>query len=400
MRAEFSHQTRRVLAARAGHRCSAPDCNQTTTGPGAGPYDVDDIGTASHIFAATPGGPRGTGGLSEHQRRDIANGIWLCATHGRLVDGNDGGLYPAALLQGWRSLHEARTRLALKGARANFGWIEFLRVTNAPVVGDYQMVLSSHNLIIGRNAGGKTMLLNLLASGSNPESLEGFTYRDRTVEVELRWHDPDPRLLKIVADAVATNFVLDGQAVPFVSTPYQVFKFSKEWGRCGASSNPRAYLPGWPAAPMLYGMYERSFVNTLKAAQELSGGSIQDAEIGESGVVRIAAVRRGGTQWIELGSPAISAAESVTLDLDICLAIAVARARDKVTLLAFDGLMSMFDGDSRGRIFERLTEREWPFQIVVTSVDEESAANVDAMWLVTHLRPRHEVEMYSVDQER
>ena len=85
-RADFPAKVRVVIAQRAGYRCSIPTCSRLTIGPGDGPTQIAEIGVASHIYAASLGGPRGTGGLSFDQRRGVDNGIWLCADHAKLVD--------------------------------------------------------------------------------------------------------------------------------------------------------------------------------------------------------------------------------------------------------------------------------------------------------------------------
>src|SRR2546423_14326392 len=110
-RIEFPAKVRRLIAERAGYRCSKPDCRRPTLGPGPGPHDVACIGVAAHIYAAAPGGPRGTSGWSANRRRDVANGIWLCEDHARMIDTNNGNAFPAQLLIQWRSVHEAFLQL-------------------------------------------------------------------------------------------------------------------------------------------------------------------------------------------------------------------------------------------------------------------------------------------------
>ena len=68
--ADFPARTRRLIAERAGYRCSMPECRRQTLGPGTGPRDVACIGIAYHIYSAAPGGPRGTGGLTREQLPD------------------------------------------------------------------------------------------------------------------------------------------------------------------------------------------------------------------------------------------------------------------------------------------------------------------------------------------
>ena len=97
-RIEFAAPTRRLVAARAGHRCSMPQCGRVTIGPDTQPDEFVDSGVAAHIFSASAGGPRGQGGLSDEQLASASNAIWLCAIHARMVDANRGVSYPAPLL--------------------------------------------------------------------------------------------------------------------------------------------------------------------------------------------------------------------------------------------------------------------------------------------------------------
>src|SRR5260221_12538963 len=115
-RIEFSPAVKRVVAERAGLRCSVPSCGQITTGPGAHENQVAHTGMACHIHSAAEAGPRGRGGLSDTELASEQNAIWCCYTHGKLIDTNDGGRFPPELLHRWRALHEARID------RERLGW--------------------------------------------------------------------------------------------------------------------------------------------------------------------------------------------------------------------------------------------------------------------------------------
>jgi hypothetical protein len=67
-----------------------------------------NVGVASHITAAASGGPRYDSNLSSEQRRHQSNGIWLCQTHGKLVD-SDSGHFTIEGLRGWKRLAEERS---------------------------------------------------------------------------------------------------------------------------------------------------------------------------------------------------------------------------------------------------------------------------------------------------
>jgi len=82
---------------------------------------VVNIGIAAHITAAAAGGPRYDATLSSEQRRDHSNGIWLCQTHGKLVD-SDEVHFTVAMLREWKTQAEQssfRAILSRQGAPAN-----------------------------------------------------------------------------------------------------------------------------------------------------------------------------------------------------------------------------------------------------------------------------------------
>src|ERR1017187_9062507 len=102
MRDDFTAKTRRLVAERSAFRCSFPECDRTTIGPGSTTNEAASNGVAAHIFSAAAGGPRGRGGLSSEQLRSPTNAIWLCADHARLVDTNRGTKFPPATLQSYK----------------------------------------------------------------------------------------------------------------------------------------------------------------------------------------------------------------------------------------------------------------------------------------------------------
>jgi hypothetical protein len=52
-REEFSDDTKRIIAQRAGYRCSFPNCDRVTIGPGKAFDDVILVGEAAHIYSAS-----------------------------------------------------------------------------------------------------------------------------------------------------------------------------------------------------------------------------------------------------------------------------------------------------------------------------------------------------------
>ena len=119
-RDEFSKATRQAVALRAGYRCSMPDCRRPTAGPSEesdGSYAV--IGQAAHIHAAASGrgARRYLETMTEDERADISNAIWLCANHALLID-RDEATYTPEVLRATKREHELLCAEELRGAHA------------------------------------------------------------------------------------------------------------------------------------------------------------------------------------------------------------------------------------------------------------------------------------------
>jgi hypothetical protein len=225
-RAEFSSATRRIIAERAGYQCSVLNCGRLTVGPGAGKDKVLNIGMAAHIFAASPGGPRGTGGLSAAERSEPENGIWCCYAHGKAIDSETGNAFSAAELKAWKRLHEARKGAEVSGAAQDrFGLVESISVNSAPALAGRKFDLGMRNIITGPNASGKTILTRLIASVAYPEHVAEMSRR-RNVDIDVRWFDPYTHDVNTTGRSGNVTHVLDGRRVPYIARPYKTILLS------------------------------------------------------------------------------------------------------------------------------------------------------------------------------
>ena len=109
-RDDFTVKTKEIMAHRAGYRCSKPDCGIPTRGAASDDDKTINVGFAAHITAASSGGPRYNPALTKDQRRHHKNGIWLCGTHGKLVD-SDESHFTVEELHKWKRLAERRSFL-------------------------------------------------------------------------------------------------------------------------------------------------------------------------------------------------------------------------------------------------------------------------------------------------
>lgn len=115
---DFTQDIKNKLAERAAYICSNPSCNRMTIGPdNSNQSKSTKAGIASHICAASPGGPRYDMSQNTTIRKSISNAIWLCGTCSILIDKNNGLDYPADHLHKWKIDHENLTKECLEGSK-------------------------------------------------------------------------------------------------------------------------------------------------------------------------------------------------------------------------------------------------------------------------------------------
>ena len=114
MRDEFSQNVKESLAKRVGYLCSNPNCRHSTSGPQQNSEKAVNVGAASHITAASFGGPRFDCNLTPEQRGSFDNGIWLCQTCGKLID-SDVNRYTVDVLREWKVQAELNASDRLEG---------------------------------------------------------------------------------------------------------------------------------------------------------------------------------------------------------------------------------------------------------------------------------------------
>lgn len=225
-RANFKPKIRDLIAAAAGHQCSFPACNRRTTGPGPTSEYISNSGYAAHIYAASIGGPRGQGGLSNAELSSAGNGIWLCGNHAKLVDNNRGTLYPPETLHSYKALHEARVLSEHEGLYPPIGWLHELTIMQGPLFSTPQKVqLSKLNLIYGMNSTGKTAISEWITGFFDPTPLERWTpARDGPLALRLSLLNPKLQYLGLRLDGGDLRYCIDGKSVAFIPIGFKILK--------------------------------------------------------------------------------------------------------------------------------------------------------------------------------
>jgi hypothetical protein len=371
-RADFPWRVRKLIAERAGYRCSKPDCRRTTLGPGAGPADVARIGVACHIHSAEPGGPRGRGGLSLEQLQAASNGIWLCADHGRLIDTNQGRGYPPQLLRGWRQLHEAYLAQEMRGLAVPCGLITEISVHKGPgALATRTVSLSVLNLVTGYNNAGKSTLLDLLAGAVRQDPLGDRGWFGE-LAADIQWFDPQPHTLRLQARDRRVRFHLDHKPVPFLSAPY----------RSIVVRSPRRHLTGLRDWAEMLGLDLNAFLNLLLEVPDRIRGEVSSVEvINGAPLVHL----RSWPEPVRLeGHPGNAAIWTVLFETAIALAQVHSQAGP--TLLLVDDFGDFFHAALVRKMFELLTKATQGFQTVVVT-HHILTAELLQQWSITRFAP-------------
>lgn len=236
MRKEFKEPTKRLIAERAGFRCSFPTCHKVTIGPGARHDESCSTGEAAHIYSASPNGPRGIGSLSDEQLISHKNGIWLCETHAKLVDTNRGESFPAPLLHSWKDLHEARIATEQSGMPRFFHWIQDICVHRSRIFrSGSKLTFGKVTLLFGKNGSGKTAICNWLSAISSPKILEKWyqAIAKKDLSFSVTFFNPEEHKIDVTFSTDEVQYYLDGNQVPFNPLPVK-FVFveikTKGWG--------------------------------------------------------------------------------------------------------------------------------------------------------------------------
>jgi transposase-like protein len=102
---DFNQKIKETLAKRAGQVCSNPDCRRPTSGPHSEGNKAINLGEAAHIKAARMSEARYDPNMTDEERGNISNGIWLCRECARKID-LDEKMYTLELLYLWKKRHE------------------------------------------------------------------------------------------------------------------------------------------------------------------------------------------------------------------------------------------------------------------------------------------------------
>lgn len=100
----YTEPTKKRLAILSGNRCCNPDCGASLVSKDGSTV----TGKICHIEAKSQGGPRYNPNMTDEERDDFNNLIFLCAScHDQIDNMANVAKYPVALLKSWKQKHES-----------------------------------------------------------------------------------------------------------------------------------------------------------------------------------------------------------------------------------------------------------------------------------------------------
>jgi hypothetical protein len=388
-RIEFSRRTKSIIAGRAGYRCSLPDCGIITVGPGLLPDEIAITGTASHIFSASPGGPRGQGGLHRDRLSSPENGIWLCENHGKLVDNNQGNAYPPDLLISLKDLHEARIAREQGNNLSPFGWVQEINILRGPIFQTpARLRLGKVTLVTGRTATGKTAICDWLAGASDSRSLHAWMRRTEEIpelHYSVTYYSPTRHNISVYVTRTKIQYELDGVSVPYNPLPFSTVLFTdKEWKYRASPLEELGHQLSLD--PLLI----KNFISEL---DKRPIGLTRNARISASGnlVIDIQGIGK------DLEYPKLSFGAQALVTLELAASIATFNANYHPTLFLMGTGIDFLDNKALEHLIRLLSSPRHKFQTVLVIMQPPRPLSW-AGWEMAHFRWSR--EGVKIDQNR
>ena len=364
MRSDFPDRVKKRVAERNGFRCSFPQCDKTTIGPGQSPSDSVSTGVACHIFSAAEGGPRGQGDLSSDQLSDIDNALWLCANHARIIDANRGMDYPPARLFSFKTAHEFLISREQGGVAAGFGWLQSVTIEQSPVfTKDATLHLARITVLSGDNASGKTAICEWLAASGDITLLKHWSSLTKpTGGTRIRFDAvmPSPMnwIIRVFRES-EIKFEMDGRGVPRLNLPF-LFVYASECPRWKPEETSSSYLARWLRTDPAY---IRNIVHSLasRGGFRVHNPRFERREDHENLLLDVAGTVQG------LDFRALSSGEQIQVAIEFAVEFARLAAERNPTILLID-CMGGFDQANLQEYLVFLAAESERFQTIITAL--------------------------------
>lgn len=232
-RHNFSSAIKKTVADRAGGVCSFPGCNQSTLGPSKeNSKKAIRNGIAAHINAAAKGGPRYDPLQSEEARKSIENAIWMCPTHGSLIDKEETAYTPSEI-RDWKHNAELRAKQRLELTSTNEQPEQKYTGKDIKILKSFAEKMPYENVLVLKNQvfGSRVpsvqidIVFDILHDKGNPE------YEFNSPELQT--------LKKTLLEQIELFYKQFSQHSSFNNGHYDYIN-AAEWGRYGSADYKRA----------------------------------------------------------------------------------------------------------------------------------------------------------------
>lgn len=402
-RENFNNEIKKALAQRAGYRCSI--CDTLTIGPSAETDEsVNLTGVAAHIAAASPGGRRYNDlPVNAPERGSISNGIWLCATHADLIDGDE-TFFTSAVLQDFKFKHEEKISLEQKGLKTGNGLITRIEIANFGLIQEeVALEFSNKNLILGVNGVGKTLICELIAALTNKKQLQRWH--------KYKWDETDAychidyyknEMLRFGIYISADNKVsysFKGVPQPFLRAQFAVFYLSQDIydfrNELNREREEQEELPldesdliGWLA--LYFNLSETEFMTVINGMRKEKKFFVNDIRINEAEKdIEVLYSTRSSSGFH--GFAEFSGGEQQRIILEIALKIASYYTKFQTTILLLENTaIGTIDQTGLNKLLDIINKNDFAFQFFFTSFrkpDFFKTANYTVAELEMHKNP-------------
>lgn len=402
-RIDFDKHVPDLLYRQAGGRCSVPRCTNPTMGPY---YNIDgavNLGVACHIYSASKDGPRGWGKKDEAFIKSEANGLWCCAVHGNVIDKKNGRDYPVSQLFAWKALAEARVLKQINDSPSPLGWVDFIEFTRFGLrIMPPKVQLSRCTLLwSAENGTGKSALMQLAASISDAIFAERF--------LGEMTKSPNGGDLPTMFAGKVTYSTVDTLS-KVVQLEFLAGELVRRIGAATCLLPPGDVAFIYCESEPLRRREEEDDLDLLMRALKLDKSALLALTRLSAGVLMAGdfrfshaeedieedtedkptkRIKKDGSPYMELsfqkaGSKfsisyaGLSGSEQIRLVLDLFISKAREVAKERLTLLMLDDIVSSLDDENFVHLLEALSKEHFQSLVVLPPVKAKSFLNVDS----------------------
>ena len=376
-RDDFSENTKKRLASRAGYLCSI--CNNITVGPSEESVSsVNLTGVAAHISAASsgPGARRYDSSLTSEERSSIENGIWLCNTHADLIDGDEKD-FTTPYLKLIKKNHEEKVKLKHLGINTDKGVITKIDFSNfGPVTTPLSLEFADNNIVLGNNSIGKTLTLELLSSLNDRKKIKRWVNSSRpkiNSYYNIHYFKNQPEKFSISIDSDNNiDYAYNDSPIPFLISKLSIFHIDISYWRFvnSLSEKKRENLSVLDKMSKYFKLKKREFIGLIGTIMRNKKFFCNDISIDYKDEELLAKMDPTSHAF---PFSALSGGEQDRVLLEVTLKIADYYSKYNSTLLLIENTsFSTLDSTGINRLFEIIENEKFAFQFIFSTVGDRN----------------------------